>query len=278
VDVVLLSLADGAPSCGPRTQVLACSDALKAGGATVRLEEAVDDAGIDAVLTEVGESGAALVLAADSDAQVRAVWRRAVKLLAPPPSKRPDDLPEGRTVPDLPALGILPLAQAPDLVAALGLATAPADVAAAVLGGRTRRLDLLRHDGGSATVHGVRLGGGDTPWFGKIAVDDLILADGTQRVLTCVVANASGYAEVDGLPLTDPDPADGVLDVAVAVPVVKRGLLRRKVQVEVRRARGRAVAITPGAEVPYIDDGVVGTLARKRTWWNEREAAAVYVT
>lgn len=277
MDIILLRLADGAPSCGPRTPALACADALKAGGATVRHEEAIDDAGIDAVLEDVIATGTPLVLAADTDAQVRGVWRRAVRLLAPPPSQRPDDMPAGRTVRDLPAMAILPLAQAPDLVTQLGLPDTPEKVAEAVLAGRTKRIDLLRHDGGSATVHGVRLGGGDTPWHGKVAVDDLILADGGQRLLTVVVANASGYANVDGLPLTDPDPGDGMLDVAVAVPVIKRGLLRSKVRVEVRRARGRAVAITPDAEVPYIDDGVVGTLARKRTWWTEKHAAAVYI-
>ncbi|WP_285662436.1 hypothetical protein [Actinorhabdospora filicis] len=277
MDIILLRLADGSPSCGPRTPALACADALKAGGATVRHEEAIDDAGIDAVLEEVIASNTPLVLAADTDAQVRGVWRRAVRLLAPPPSQRPDDLPAGRTVPDLPAMAILPLAQTPDLVAELGLPATPEAVAEAVLAGRTQRIDLLRHDGGSATVHGVRLGGGDTPWHGKVAVDDLILADGKQRLLTVVVANASGYASVDGLPLAEPDPLDGLLDVAVAVPVVKRGLLRNKVRVEVRRARGRAVAITPDAEIPYIDDGVIGTLARKRTWWTEKHAAAVYI-
>jgi hypothetical protein len=45
----------------------------------------------------------------------------------------------------------------------------------------------------------------------------------------------------------------------------------------VRRARGRAVAVTPQeTEVPFLDDGVGGTLTRKRSWWIEPGAWAVY--
>ena len=37
-----------------------------------------------------------------------------------------------------------------------------------------------------------------------------------------------------------------------------------------RRARGRAVAVTPrDDELPFLDDGVAGTLTRKRSWWME---------
>ncbi|HZE41782.1 MAG TPA: hypothetical protein VE172_23535 [Stackebrandtia sp.] len=273
MDVTVLSLIDGAPSCGgPRTQVLACADALRDGGATVELAEAPDDAGIDEVLN----GKARIVLAADTDAQIRAVLRRAVRLSAPPPSKRDPSLEADRTVADLPALAVLPLAAEPDLVARLGLPRAPADVAAAALGGRVRRTDVLRHDGGGVTIHGIRLGGGDRVWRGKIALDDTTLSDGGESLVTCVVANAAGYGEVEGLPLCDPDPADGKLDVAVAAPYV-HGLLRKRTRLEVRRGAGRAVAITPVTPVPYVDDGVVGELDRKRTWWMERGAAGWYV-
>jgi hypothetical protein len=73
-----------------------------------------------------------------------------------------------------------------------------------------------------------------------------------------------------GLPLVvTADPADGVLDVGVALPDGRR--------IEVRRARGRAVSVAlRSREVPYTDDGVDGTLSRKRTWWMERGAWAVY--
>ncbi|GAA4911500.1 hypothetical protein [Stackebrandtia albiflava] len=273
MDVTVLSLVNGAPGCAPRTPVLACADALRAGGATVELVDAVDDAGIDAAVA----SGTRLVVAADTDSQVRAVLRRAVRRLAPPPSSRPDDLPGDRTVPDLPPLAVLPLAQRPDLIRDLDLPAEPTAVAAAVLGGRVRRTDLLRHDGGGVTVNGVRIGGGDRPWRGQIALDDLVLSDGSEPVITCVVANAGGYGRIDGLGMCEPDPADGRLDVAVAVPFVHRGLVKRRTRVEVRRARGRAVAITPMAEVPHLDDGTVSDLNRKRTWWMERAAAGWYV-
>ena len=71
------------------------------------------------------------------------------------------------------------------------------------------------------------------------------------------------------------DPADGVLDVAVAVPVRIRRFGRTRVQVEVRRARGRAVSVQTADEVPFVDDGVSGTLTRKRNWRVERGAWAV---
>ncbi|ADD45604.1 hypothetical protein [Stackebrandtia nassauensis] len=273
MDVTVLSLVNGPTGCGTRTPVLACVDALKAAGARVELAEADDDAGIDTVVT----GDARIVVAADTDAQVRAVLRRAVRCLAPPPSSRPDDLPGDRTVPDLPPLAILPLAQTPDLVAALKLPDTPEAVAAAVIGGAVKRTDLLRNDAGGVTVHGVRVGGGDTPWRGKIALDDAILTAGQEALVTCVVANADGYGEVDGLPLSQPDPCDGKLDVAVAVPFVHRGLFKRRTRVEVRRAAGRAVEITPVDPVPFVDDGVVGELRRKRTWWMERAAAGWYV-
>ena len=54
-----------------------------------------------------------------------------------------------------------------------------------------------------------------------------MLSDGDEPLLACVVANAAGYAELDGLPLlTAADPADGRVEVAVAVPVVARSRLR----------------------------------------------------
>ncbi|MFD0557956.1 hypothetical protein FB566_3244 [Stackebrandtia endophytica] len=269
----MLSLVDGAPGCAPRTQVLSCADALRAGGADVELADATSDAEIDEALA----TGNRLVVAADTDSQVRAVLRRAVRRLAPPPSDRPDDLPGDRTVPDLPPLGVLPLAQHPQLITDLNLPSTPKDVAEAVLAGRVQHTDLLRHDGGGVTINGVRIGGGDRPFRGKIALDDLILSDGSEPIVTCVVANAGSYREIDGLGMCEPDPADGQLDVAIAVPFVHRGLIKRRTRIEVRRARGRAVAITPMADVPHVDDGTVTDLTRKRTWWMERAAAGWYI-
>ncbi|SCE85721.1 hypothetical protein [Micromonospora mirobrigensis] len=286
----------------PRVPVLACADALTARGARVETVTARSDAEVDEVLARLDgpprpdgltwpdpDSKTRLVVATASDAQLRAVVRRLVRRYAPPPSRRPAELPGNRTVPDLPPVGVLPLDPARsgtqrDLAAQLGLPRDPAAVAAAVLDGTPRRLDLLRNDGGSVTLDGALLGAADDAgrplhWRGRIEVDDAVLSHGEDPILACAVGNAGGYAQLDGLPLlTAPDPADGLVEVAVAVPVVTRSALgRRKVRFEVRRARGRAVAVVPRDEkVPYLDDGVEGELSRKRSWWIEPGAWAVW--
>jgi hypothetical protein len=303
-DVVLLTLdGTGTAGCSPRVPVLACSDALTSAGARVETITAGSDAEIDAVLARFDaparddgltwpdpDSKARLVVATAADGQLRAVVRRLVRRYAPPPSRRPADLPDSRTVPDLPAIGVLPLDPARsagrrDLATLLDLPRAPEAVAAAVLGGRTRRLDLLRNDAGSVTLDGALIGGADDagqalPWHGRVEVDGKVLSNGDDPLIACVVANAAGYLEIAGLPLlTSANPADGRVEVAVAVPVVERSLFAgKKVRMEVRRARGRAAAITPrGAEVPCLDDGVTGSLTRKRSWWIEPGAWTVYV-
>jgi hypothetical protein len=306
-DVVLLALesARDGSACGatgpesPRVPVLACADALRSAGVRVEQVVARSDAEIDAVLARLDgperadgltwpepDGNVRLVVAAASDGQLRAVVRRMVRRYAPPPSRRPPDLAGNRTVPDLPPIGVLPLGPARgahrDLVAHLGLPRVPAAVARAVLGGRARRLDLLRNDGGSVTLDGVLVGAAGerraVPWRGRVEVDDAVLSAGDDPLLACAIGNAGGYAVLDGLPLlTGPNPADGVVDVAVAVPVVARSLFKSRVRVEVRRARGRAVAVTPRvADLPYLDDGVAGDLNRKRSWWVEPAAWAAF--
>jgi hypothetical protein len=171
-----------------------------------------------------------------------------------------------------------------DLAGQLGLPRDPAEVAAAVLDGRVRRVDLLRNDGGSVTLDGALLGGADDAgrplaWRGRVEVDDTVLSEGEEPLLACAIGNAGGYATIEGLSLlSTPDPADGTVDVAVAVPVVAGSRLgKKRVRLEVRRARGRAVAVTPrDGQLPYLDDGVVGELSRKRSWWIEPGAWAVY--
>ncbi|AVT33377.1 hypothetical protein C6361_32450 [Plantactinospora sp. BC1] len=327
-DVVLLTLARGEDTptgCGaggdccssaaapdrascaetPRVPVLACADALTERGARVETVTARSDREIDAVLARLDgpprpdgldwpdpDDKTRLVVATASDAQLRAVMRRLVRRYAPPPSRRPADLAGNRTVPDLPAIGVLPLepsrsaASGPprDLAGQLGLPREPAAVAAAVLDGRVRRLDLLRNDGGSVTLDGVLLGAANdagTPlaWHGRVEVDDIVLSAGDDPLFACAIGNAGGYAELGGVRLlSTADPADGTVEVAVAVPVTERSRWgRRKVRLEVRRARGRAVAVAPrDPEVPFLDDGVTGTLDRKRSWWIEPGAWAVY--
>jgi len=297
--VVLLSLTGTEPE-GVRAPVLSCAEALTAGGASVETVTAHSDEEIDAVLARLDgppradglpwpdpESKTRLVVAMATDGQLRAVVRRLVRRYAPPPSRRPVDLRDDRTVPDLPPVGVLPLDTrgGGDLAAQLDLPREPAAVAAAVLGDEVRQLDLLRTDAGSVTLDGALVGGSDdagraVAWRGRVEVDSAQLTDGDDPVLACAVLNGTGYSTVDGLPLvTGADPADGVVDVAIAVPVVARRLFsRRRVRVEVRRARGRAVSVIPYGEVPLLDDGVASTLARKRSWWMERGAWAVYIT
>jgi hypothetical protein len=279
-DVVLLTLADAAECDSPRVPVLECADALRAGGATVDVTTARADTEIDTALKPVEAADARLVVAAATDAEVRAVVRRLVRHYAPPPSKRPAELPDGRTVFDLPPLAVLPLSPAvPALATELALPRTPAEVAAATLAGRVRRLDLLRTDAGSVTLHGCLLGGVDASgtavaWRARVDVDDAVVADGREPLLACSV-RATGASEVDGLPLvTAAPPDDGRVHVAVAVPVVRR---RAPVTFEVRRARGRAVTIRPREEVHLVDDGVAGAISRPRAWWIEAGCWAAYV-
>lgn len=295
--VVILTLRDpaqhgcgGGDACacgaeGPvRVPVLACADALRAGGATVDLVTAGSDADIDAAVKAVEAGEARLIVAAASDAEVRAVVRRMVRHLSPPPSKRPPELPANRTVLDLPPLSVLPLAPAvPALVYALDLPTSPADVATATLTGRERRWDLLRNDASSVTLHGCLLGGLDhgkpAAFRARIEVDDTVLTDGDESVLACAVRNA-GASDVDGLPLVLAAGADdGLVEVAIAVPILRRRLIRQAdVQVEVRRARGRAMSVTPrDGDIRSVDDGVIGPITRKRSWWTEPGAWGTYV-
>ncbi len=317
-EVVILTLGDGASADG---NARSCLEALAAAGAPAEAVTATSDAEIDEVLTRLDapprpdgltwpdwpnpEGRTRLAVAAASDGELRAVVRRLVRRYAPPPSRRPTDLPATRTVPDLPPIGVLPLDggrgpigaasggagvdgeecdRGDDLVARLGLPRDPAAVASAILAGRFRRLDLLRTDAGSVTLNGTLLGTADEQgravrWQARVEVDDAVLSDGHDSLLACVVANAGGFAEIDGLPLvTDADPADGLVEVAVALPVVRRSMWgNHRVRVEVRRARGRAASVTPdGEELPYLDDGAAGRLTRRRSWWIEPAAWAVY--
>ena len=211
-------------------------------------------------------------------------WYGVVRHLSPPPSKRPPELPANRTVLDLPPLSVLPLAPAvPALVYALDLPTSPADVATATLTGRERRWDLLRNDASSVTLHGCLLGGLDhgkpAAFRARIEVDDTVLTDGDESVLACAVRNA-GASDVDGLPLVLAAGADdGLVEVAIAVPILRRRLIRQAdVQVEVRRARGRAMSVTPrDGDIRSVDDGVIGPITRKRSWWTEPGAWGTYV-
>ena len=280
--------------------VLECADALTAAGARVetvtgRLRRrrstrcspgSTARPAPDGLTWPDADSKIRLVVATATDGQLRAVVRRLVRRYAPPPSKRPADLAANRTVPDLPPLAILPLdpAGTTDLAAQLGLPRTPAAVAAAVLGGPVRRLDLLRNDGGSVTVDGALVGGSDddgraVPWRGRIEVDDAVLSDGSDPILACAIGNGGGYAEFDGLRLlADGDPTDGRVEVAVAVPVVVKQRFQRHQGTRrgAPRPRPRGVGAAPRrrAAVPRRRRG--GSMTRKRSWWTEPGAWAVY--
>lgn len=299
-EVVILSLAEESGSgCGEacgcggadkpqttRVPALTCADVLRQAGAAVEMVTACSDAEIDAAVKAAETGDARLIVAAATDGEVRAVIRRMVRHHAPPPSKRPADLPAGRTVYDLPPIAVLPLhPSVPELVDRLSLPRPPQEVALAVLAGRTKRFDLLRNDAGSVTLNGSLLGGVNASgsvgvWRGRVEVDDAVLSDGEESLVACAIGNA-GPAELDGLPLLiGPSAEDGVVEVAVALPLVRNRLLRRpEVRFEVRRARGRAVSVTPrdGADLHLVDDGVAGVLTRKRAWWTEPGAWAAYL-
>jgi hypothetical protein len=247
----------------------------------VEVVDVDSDAAVDAAVDRAAAEGAQLVVAG-GDGPLRAVLRRMVRRSLPRAGERPADLPAHRTVPDLPPVGLLPVDPPgpADLVVRLALPQSPAEVAAAVLGGTSRRLDLLRNDAGSVTLRAALLGGTDAegravPWAARVDVDDTVLSDGTEALLAVGVVNVGQLDAVPGLPLVVAASAgDGVLDVGVAVPVG-----RRRKEIQVRRARGRAVAVTPTvepAQVPFSDDGVAGVLTRKRTWWMEHGAWAAY--
>ncbi|GAA1675891.1 hypothetical protein GCM10009765_26500 [Fodinicola feengrottensis] len=279
---------------GTRVPVLRCADALRPAEVTVR--EVDSPAEANQALAEAADGGHRLVVAGGDD-EIRAILRQLVRRVLPKGGDR-TGLRDDRTIPDLPALGLLPLDASADddLCAVLGLPRQPEAVAAAVRAGTSRRLDLLRHDGGSVTMHAALLGGRSenglpAPWTASVTVDDTVLCAPDELLLAVGVTNAGRLDALPGLALTtQADPTDGALDVAVAVPV-RHGRWPRKprTEVEVRRLRGRAVAITPvrlpGAEaeqngsdlrIPTIDDGAASTVNRKRTWWVEPGAWAVY--
>lgn len=278
-DVLILSLVNEG-SCGTRVPVLRCADALRAAGIKVETFAAGSDQEIDDVIARITDD-VRLVVAAEDNGQLRHVVRRLVRHHAPAPSRRPSSLPANRTIPDLPPIAILPLA-----FVQFAQQSAPEDVARAVLGSSVRRLDLLRQEGGGITLDGALIGAADEQgspiaWRGHIEVDDAVLSRSSDPIVALSISNGSGASTLDGLPLVvNPDPADGLIDVAIAVPVTHKPLLGKpRVRFEVRRARGRAVSVSPhDSELPILDDGGAGKLTRKRSWWIEPGAWSVYTS
>ena len=154
-----------------------------------------------------------------------------------------------------------------------------------MLAGPVRRLDLLRNDGGSVTVDGALVGGADeagaaVPWRGRIEVDDAVLSDGTDPILACAIGNAGGYAEFDGLPLLDRRRPD-------RRPGRGRGGGPGGGQASDSRGRGYAWRCAVPAAGPCRSCPATvscsssttvwpGSMTRKRSWWTEPGAWAVY--
>ena len=94
-----------------------------------------------------------------------------------------------------------------------------------------------------------------------------------------LVDEAGGAVRLSGAQLTRLPSDDGLIEVAVAIPVLRRRWLRdAEARIEIRRARGRAMSITPHVDVVRsVDDGVVGPITRKRSWWTEPGAWATYL-
>ncbi len=204
-------------------------------------------------------------------------------------------------------IGLVPLGTGNDFARYLDLPLDPAEAADAVLRGRPRRLDLLCSDGGTGiVVNAVHLGKGAEAaqragtlkqrvgklayplgaiasmfgprgWPMHVNVDDEMLADGNSRLQMVAIGNGSSIG--GGAPLfPDADASDGSLDVLVLGPGGSRtvgtgGSAFRLM----RRARGRAVTVTPapGVEVGVNADGEPGSLRGRRSWWVEPAAWSV---
>jgi diacylglycerol kinase (ATP) len=205
-------------------------------------------------------------------------------------------------------IGLLPMGTGNDFARYLDLPLDPAAAARTVLSGRARWFDLIRSDGGGGVVvNAVHLGmgaeaaeraGAYKGRLGKLAyplgavaslfgprgwrlhvnVDDTVLADGSHKLLMVAIGNGSSIGGGAAL-FPRADAGDGKLDVLVLGPVGSAGAGTGGQPFRlVRRARGRAVSVTPGkgVEVGVNVDGDVGTLRGRRSWWVEQAAWSVY--
>ena len=274
-----------------------------AAGARVQTVTADSDAEIDAVLARLdgppradgltwpdADGKTRLVVATAADGQLRAVVRRLVRRYAPPPSRRPSTCPPTvrcRTCPRSPySRSIRPVNRS-------ARSRRPARPAAR--SGRRGRRGARRPDapprpapqrrrlgdpGRRADRRGATTRARPRPWRGRVEVDDAVLSDGEDPLVACASPT--------------PPATPNCRRAAAAHPAPTRRTGRSRWRSRCRSSPGRGSAgagcgsrsaghtggrqrsLLVTAELPYVDDGVAGTLTRKRSWWIEPGAWAVY--
>jgi diacylglycerol kinase family enzyme len=278
----LLVVTNAAAGSADEETVAAAVAVLRA-GADVRVEACASPDDLAALVEE--RDGRQLVLAG-GDGSVHllvATLHRAGELSADDP------------------IGLLPLGTGNDLARTLGVPLDAEAAAAAVLGGRSRALDLIEDDAGGVVVNVVHLGIGadaaeragamkdkigkaayavgsavagvrETGWALTVEVDGAVVHDG-EPVLMVGVCNGrtiGGGAEI----APDAQPDDGLLDVVVATstgPLARLGFgvaLRSGDHVErddVATFRGHQVTVS-GEPFPANADGELHDPVDRRTW------------
>jgi diacylglycerol kinase (ATP) len=286
VDTLLLT----SPGAGSASDAaLAAAVAVLAEDGAVEVTETSSRESLDAALDRLADRR--LVLAGGDGSLhqlVKRLWRRGDLANVP--------------------IGLLPMGTGNDFARYLGLPLDPAPAARAILTGRPRWFDLIRSDGGGGVVVNAvhvglgaeaaeragafkgRLGKlaypvgavaslfGPRGWRLHVNVDDTVLADGNRKLLMVAIGNGSSIGGGAAL-FPGADAGDGSLEVLVLGPVGSAGAGTGGQPFRlVRRARGRAVSVTPskGVEVGVNVDGDVSTLRGRRSWWVEPAAWSVY--
>lgn len=203
---------------------------------------------------------------------------------------------------DQPVLGLVPLGTGNDFARGVGLPLESADAAQVFVSGRETRVDILVDDAGEPLINAVHCGAGADagreavswkPRLGKLAyvvgalktavttqghqlrvtADDVVLADGSRRVLQVAVGNGPFVGGGTGL-TPDADPTDGLADVLVSFAVgrldrflyavhLRRGTHDERHDVQTARAR----EVTISGEGFWCDaDGELEGPVTSKSW------------